>query len=109
MAYDEILAQRVRAELSQVPGLIEKKMFGGLGFLVDGNMACGVNGSDLIVRISPESYEAALARPGARPFDMTGRPMKGWILVEPTGVRSAGDLKRWVEQGVAFAQSLPPK
>jgi TfoX/Sxy family transcriptional regulator of competence genes len=109
MAYNEALAQRIRAELNRVPGSIEKKMFGGIGFLVKGNMACGVNGGDLIVRISPERYEAALTQPGVRPFDMTGRPMKGWIMVDPAGVQSPDDLKHWIEQGVHFAQSLPSK
>jgi TfoX/Sxy family transcriptional regulator of competence genes len=109
MAYDEALAQRLRAALTQVPGLVEKKMFGGLGFIVHGNMACGVHGGDLIVRISPEHYEAALTQPGTRPFDLTGRPMKGWILVDPAGLPSQDALNSWIEQGVAFAQSLPPK
>ena len=109
MAYDEALAQRIRAALPNVPGLAEKKMFGGIGFLVHGNMACGVSKEGLMVRIKPESTEAALARPSVRVFDMTGRPMKGWILVEPAGLQSDDDLKDWVDQGVAFAQSLPPK
>ena len=81
MAYDEGLAHRVREVLRDLPGLVEKKMFGGIGFLVHGNMACGVNGDELIVRVGPEGYQEALARPHARPFDMTGRPMKGWVWV----------------------------
>ena len=109
MAYDEALAQRIRAALPDVPGLTEKKMFGGIGFLVHGNMACGVNGENLIVRIRPDATDAALAQPAVRVFDMTGRPMKGWIIVDPEGVQSADDLKHWLEQGLAFAQSLPPK
>jgi TfoX/Sxy family transcriptional regulator of competence genes len=109
MAYDEALAQRIRAALPELPGLTEKKMFGGIGFLVHGNMACGVSGESLMVRIRPDATSAALAQPAVRVFDMTGRPMKGWILVEPAGLNSADDLKRWLEQGIAFALSLPPK
>jgi TfoX/Sxy family transcriptional regulator of competence genes len=109
MAYDEALAQRIRAALPNVTGLTEKKMFGGIGFLVYGNMACGVHGNDLMVRINPDSYEAALASPHVRVFDMTGRPMKGWIVVDSAGVQSIEDLQSWLQQGVAFAQSLPPK
>jgi TfoX/Sxy family transcriptional regulator of competence genes len=109
MAYDEALAQRIRAALPDLPGLTEKKMFGGIGFLVHGNMACGVSGESLMVRIRPDATDAALAQPAVRVFDMTGRPMKGWILVEPAGLQSADQLMHWVEQGVAFAQSLPPK
>ena len=109
MAYDEALAERVRAALPDVPGLSEKKMFGGIAFLLQGNMACGVNGTNLIVRINPEHTEEIVTQPFVRPFDMTGRPMKGWILVDSEGVRSEDDLKHWVQQGVTFAQSLPAK
>ena len=109
MAYDEALAQRIRAALPDVPGLTEKKMFGGIGFLVHGNMACGVNAENLLVRIRPDATDAALAQPAVHVFDMTGRPMKGWIIVLPEGLQSADDLKRWIEQGMEFAQSLPPK
>ena len=109
MAYDEALAQRVRTVLPDVPGLTEKKMFGGIGFIVQGNMACGVNGNDLIVRMSPDAFDAAVAHPHVRLFDMTGRPMKGWIVVDSAGIKSAEDLQSWLRQGVAFAQSLPPK
>jgi TfoX/Sxy family transcriptional regulator of competence genes len=109
MAYDEELAQRIRDSLQELPGLVEKKMFGGIGFMVRGNMACGVNGDDLIVRVGPERYEEALADPHARVFDMTGRPMKGWVMVAAEGVEADDKLQRWVEQGVDFALSLPEK
>lgn len=109
MAYDEALAQRIRAALPAIPGLGEKKMFGGIGFLVNGNMACGVHQNSLMVRIDPATYADALARPGVRAFDMTGRPMKGWILVDPAGLESAGELQGWLLQGLAFAEALPPK
>jgi len=85
MAYDEGLATRVRDLLGDQPGLAEKKMFGGLAFLLDGNMACGVRGHDLIVRVAADAAEAALREPGTRPFDLTGRPMKGWLLVDADG------------------------
>lgn len=109
MPYDEGLAQRVREALIELPGLVEKKMFGGVGFMLQGNMACGVNRDDLIVRVGPARYEEALAESHTRPFDMTGRPMKGWVVVMPAGCASDADLERWVQQGVACALSLPPK
>ena len=109
MAYDEGLATRVRDVLGDQPGLAEKKMFGGLAFLLHGNMACGVRGDDLIVRMAVEEADAALEEPGARPFDMTGRPMKGWLLVAPEGYAEDDDLRRWVDRGLAHAGSLPPK
>jgi hypothetical protein len=99
----------MRAELGQLPGLEEKKMFGGIGFLMQGNMACGVHGGDLIVRVGREQYEAALARPHVRPFDMTGRPMAGWVMVAPQGWEEDHDLKARIGQGVAFARTLPAK
>lgn len=109
MAYDQELAERVRMVLKDVPGISKKEMFGGVGFLVDGNMACGVIGSDLIVRVGPPTYEEALAEPFTNPFDFTGRPMKGWITVEPRGSSSDQHLSGWVNRGVAFALSLPNK
>jgi len=109
MAYDELLGIRIRAALGALPGLVEKKMFGGTGFLVNGNMACGVHKNDLIVRVGPEQYAWALAQPHTRPFDMTGRPMAGWILVEPPGCTTESALKAWVDLGLALALSLPGK
>jgi TfoX/Sxy family transcriptional regulator of competence genes len=103
------LAQHIRAALQAVPGVTETKMFGGISFLVEGNMACGVSKDNLMVRIGSAAREAALAQPHVRVFDMTGRPMKGWVLVEPAGVQTEDELKHWIDQGVAFAQSLPPK
>jgi TfoX/Sxy family transcriptional regulator of competence genes len=84
-------------------------MFGGVGFMVQGNMACGIHKDKLIVRVGPERYQQALAAPNTVPFDMTGRAMKGWVMVEPAGCESADDLQEWVEQGVSLALSLPPK
>ena len=109
MAYDEILAQRIRDVLGDLPALVEKKMFGGIGFLVQGNMACGVHKDALVVRVGPEGYDEALARPHTGLFDMTGRPMKGWVMVGAAGIESAEDLQAWVGQGVEFALTLPPK
>lgn len=109
MAYDEVLAGRIRDALSQQPGLVEKKMFGGVGFLVRGNMACGVHKDMLIVRVGPEVYEETMKFPHTRPFDMTGRAMKGWVMVEPDGFSSETDFKEWVEAGLKFALTLPPK
>ncbi len=109
MAYDEKLAERIRAKLKGTRGLTEKKMFGCVGFMIRGNMACGVIKNDLIVRLSDEDSVAALKLAHVRAFDMTGRPMKGWILVEPQGTASEGEVQRWVEKGTAFARSLPPK
>jgi TfoX/Sxy family transcriptional regulator of competence genes len=109
MSYDEGLTQRVREEMSELPGYVEKKMFGGVGFMLHGNMACGVNGEDLIVRVGPERYESVLAEPHTRPFDMTGRPMKGWVLVNEEGYEEDEDLKAWVQQGIKFVLSLPAK
>lgn len=109
MAYDETLCERIRGRLYSAQGISEKKMFGGVGFLVDGNMACGVNGDRLIVRLGPEEYQEAILRPFVRTFDMTGKPMKGWITVTADGYESESDLDRWIEQGVQFARSLPAK
>ncbi len=109
MAYDEGLAQRIRELLPVEESLVEKKMFGGVGFMLHGNMACGVNKDDLIVRVGLAGYDQALVRSNARPFDFTGKPMKGWIMVGPEGYESDEDLQVWVEQGIEFALSLPPK
>ena len=86
MTYDRELADRLRAALSTEPGVTEKAMFGGLAFLLHGNMAVGLSGQELMVRVGPEASDDALAHPHTRPFDMSGRPMKGWILVAPDGV-----------------------
>jgi TfoX/Sxy family transcriptional regulator of competence genes len=109
MAYDEGLTHRVREEMAELPGYVEKKMFGGIGFMLRGNMAAGVNGEDLIVRVGREAYQEALAEPHTRPFDMTGRPMTGWIVVTPKGYESDDDLRTWLQRGADCALSLPAK
>jgi TfoX/Sxy family transcriptional regulator of competence genes len=108
MAYNEKLAERIRAEFGEVP-FVEKKMFGGVGFLVHGNMACGVHKENMIVRVEPEKYEKLLKKPHARVFDITGRPMKGWLIVEPEGCKTPKQLSTWVKEGVEFALTLPAK
>jgi len=109
MAYDQNLVNRVRDELHELPGLQEKKMFGGVGFLIFGNMTCGVHGEHLIVRVGADGYQEALSQPNTRPFDMTGRPMSGWVMVAPQGFETEGDLRNWVRRGVEFTRSLPAK
>ena len=109
MAYDEGLAQRIEDALADQPDLVAKKMFGGVGYMVRGNMACGVNGDSLIARVGPAAYEEALGQPHASPFDMTGRPMKGWVYVGEQAISTDEDLRAWIERGVAFALTLPPK
>jgi TfoX/Sxy family transcriptional regulator of competence genes len=109
MPYDILLAVRLRAALGPLHELVEKTMFGGVGFLVNGNMACGVHKNVMIVRVGPANYDEALSRPHTRPFDITGHPMAGWIMVEPQGCATESDLQAWVAQGLAFARSLPAK
>ena len=109
MAFDEQLANSVRKQLGRKAGFIEKKMFGGLAFLINGNMSVGIHGNDLIVRLAAEATDAALKEPGARVFDLTGRPMRGWVLVDGTAVNDSASLTKWVRRGVEFALSLPKK
>ena len=109
MAYDEVLAERVSATIATVPMLEEMKMFGGVGYLLSGNMAVGVHKNNLIVRVGHEGFEEKMSMPHTVPFDITGKAMKGWLMVEPGGVESDEDLNYWIDQGVNFAQSLPPK
>jgi TfoX/Sxy family transcriptional regulator of competence genes len=109
MAYSKPLADDVRMRIGRHTGVTEREMFGGIGFMVEGNMAVGVSGDELMVRVGKDAYEEALSRPGVHPFDMSGREMKGWILVSPAGLDTDAALDSWIEQGVAFAGSLPPK
>lgn len=109
MAFSEKLAERIRQQLNKETGVVEKKMFGGLAFMVNGNMSCGVVGEDLMVRVGAEAYEAALAEPDAREMDFTGRPMKGMIYVTADSIRTAKRLAFWVQKGLKFAKSLPAK
>jgi len=109
MAYSEALAGRVRDVLQRRKGVAEKRMFGGVGFLLRGNMLAGVWQDSLIVRVGAASYDEALGQPHAREFDVTGRPMKGWVLVEPEGIDEDRDLLAWVERGWDFVAGLPAK
>jgi len=109
MAYDEALAARVRKRLAVQRGISERRMFGGLCFLLKGHMCAGITGSTLMLRVGPERYADALARPHAREMDFTGRPLKGMIYVDPPGVASAAALARWLQMAVAFAGSQPAK
>ena len=108
MAYNLKLAERIRSELNGIP-FVEKKMFGGVGFLIGGNMAFGVHKDGMIVRVDPDKHAKLLKKPGARPFDITGRPMKGWLIVEAEGYKTEKQLSAWVKEGVEFAFTLPPK
>jgi TfoX/Sxy family transcriptional regulator of competence genes len=109
MAFDEGLAERIRAVLDTRADVDERRMFGGIAFLVSGNMACGVMNDDLMVRMEPDAAQALETEPGARRADMGGRPMKGWLLVAPEATADDADLERWVRRGEEFAASLPPK
>ncbi len=109
MVYDKGLAQRVREHLEEIPGFDEKSMFGGICFLIHGNMAGGVVNDDLIVRVGVDAYPALLKKPHARPFDLTGKSMKGWLTVSSEGLEAEEDMAGWLEKSVRFAQALPPK
>jgi TfoX/Sxy family transcriptional regulator of competence genes len=110
MAYDEDLANRIRELILVEDGVTEKRMFGGLAFLVNGNMSVSASGQGgLLLRVDPAETGALLGRPHAQPFEMRGRVMQGWLRVEAEGVHTRRQLERWVARGVAYARSLPPK
>ena len=109
MAFDEGLAHRIREQLGPHPDLTERKMFGGIGFMTSGNMLVGVIADDLICRVGPQATDDALAQPGARVFDMTGRPMSGWVVVAGDAVAEDGDLAAWIARAERFVETLPPK
>ena len=110
MPYDEDLAHRIRELLAGDPGVTEKRMFGGLAFLIGGHMSVAASGrGGLMVRVDPQETEALMAKPHAGPFKMRGRAVDGWLRVAPEGVRTKRQLEPWVKRGVAYARSLPPK
>jgi TfoX/Sxy family transcriptional regulator of competence genes len=109
MAFDENLAARIRAHLGKRRGIAERKMFGGIIFMLRGNMCCGVHRDALIVRLGPEEAGGALAEPHTRAFDLTGRPMKAWVLVEAKGLAKDAQLGKWLDRAAKWAGSLPPK
>src|SRR5688500_17257515 len=106
MPYSELLADRIRAVLAERHDVIEKKMFGGIAFMVAGSMACGIVGEDLMARVGPDRYEDALSRPHARLMDFTGRPLRGFVLVGAPGIRTDRGLQKWIDETVAFALLL---
>jgi hypothetical protein len=109
VAFDEGLAERVRTLVADDAETRERKMFGGLCFLCRGNMACGIVGDELMVRVGPDAWTDALSKPHAREMDFTGRSMKGMVYVGPAGVAEDADLARWVQRGTTYAHSLPAK
>ena len=110
VAYDEDLADRIRELLVAEPGIVEQRMFGGLAFLVGGHLAVAASGQGgLMVRVDPDETDALLAEEHARPFEMRGRAMAGWLRVDDDGVRTKRQLEPWVRRGVTYARSLPPK
>jgi TfoX/Sxy family transcriptional regulator of competence genes len=110
VAYDEDLANRIRELILSEPGVTEKKMFGGLAFMINGNMAVSASGKGgLLLHVDPTETEALLKKPYAQPFEMRGRVMDGWLRVEAEGVKTKQQLERWVARGVSYAKSLPSK
>jgi TfoX/Sxy family transcriptional regulator of competence genes len=109
MAFDEILAERIRDRLDRRKNVEERKMFGGVGFLLNGNLLVGVWKDALCVRLGPDQAEEALLEPHVEEFDITRRPMKGWVLVEPKGVEDDDQLKDWIERAMRFVRTLPAK
>lgn len=109
MAYDLGLAERVRDQLAQRAELVEKKMFGGVGFMLNGNMACGIYKDKLMLRVGVDAQDAFLAQDHVQKFDVTGKPMNGWLLIEPEGLDEDDTLGKWVDAGLMFTKSLPPK
>lgn len=110
MAYDEDLANRVRELILTEDGVSEQRMFGGLAFLINGNMAVSASGQGgLLLRVDPAETDSLADQPHAAPFEMRGRPMQGWLRVAPEGVGTKRELERWVSRGVAHARSLPSK
>ena len=109
MAYDEGTAERLREVLAERDGVSERKMFGGLAFMLNGHMTVGLSNDDLMVRVGAEKHEEALAQPHARKMDFTGRPMKGYVFVDAEGYAEDEGLEAWVERGVNYTLTLPPK
>jgi len=109
MAFDEGLAERIREEFGDAPDVVERRMFGGLAFMVAGNMACCVVGDDLMVRVGPDAWAASMALPFARAMDLTGRSMRGFVLVDAEGLAEDDTLAGWLERGCSYADSLPPR
>lgn len=109
MTFSELTAIQIRSVMQDAPGLSERHMFGGVAFILEGNMCCGVINDNLVVRVGPEAYERTLREPYTRPMDFTGRPLPGFVYVEPDGFASGASLKEWVDRGIRFVRTLPPR
>jgi hypothetical protein len=109
MAYDSTIADEIRVRIGKHPGLTEREMFGGIAFMINGNMAVGVSGDELMIRVGKDGHEEAVALPGARTFDMSARPMRGWIAVAQEGFATEEMFNGWINRGVTFAETLPKK
>jgi TfoX/Sxy family transcriptional regulator of competence genes len=109
MAYDHDIADEIRTAITPHPGLSEREMFGGIAFMINGHMAVGVSGDELMVRVGKDAHDEAVSCPGARTFDMAARPMRGWIAVAGDGFSTEEDLASWVNWGVGYAETLLPK
>ena len=109
MAYDTRLADRMRSAFADRGGVTEKKMFGGIAFMLDGRMFVGISGQSLMARVGPDDYEKVLSQKHVRPMDFTGRPMKGYVYIDPSGLRTRAQLERWLKRCAAFVATLGPK
>ncbi len=108
MAYNQELAERMRRILGTEHAIVEKRMFGGIGFMANGNLACGIHKQELIARLGEDDFKSALKKQHVRIFDMAGRPMKGWVMVAAEGCASESQLRGWIAKSLAHARSLPP-
>jgi hypothetical protein len=109
MAYDETVVERIRQLMARQSDVVEKRMVGGRSFMVAGHLCCGVTGSDLMVRVGPAAYESSLGQPHARPMQLGGRPLIGYVLVAPEGYRATAALETWLQRGMDFVSTLPAK
>lgn len=109
MTFSELTASQIRNAMQNTPGLSERHMFGGIAFMVEGNMCCGVIEDNLVVRVGPDIYDATLHEPHTRPMDFTGRPLPGFVYVDRAGFANDASLMEWIERGVRFVRTLPPK
>lgn len=109
MAFDEKLAERVRAILNDRAGVTERRMFGGIAFMVRGHMTVGINDGTLMARVGPDAHQESLARAHVRPMDFTGKPMRGYVYVDAPGIDTQKSLRDWVTRSIAFVDTLPPK
>lgn len=109
MAFDQLLAERIRTLLKRRRGFTEMKLFGGIGFLLHGHMCIGIWKNSLIARVGPDAYKSSLSEFGAREFDITGRPMTGWVMIDAEGIATPADLRAWIDLAVRFVKTLPPK